>query len=169
MQLLEKAYAKIFGSYEIVEGGKPYQALMNLTGFPSDILYHNEISGDSLWKLIQKGARRDQPMIASVNSIVLNETRYIKAKGLADHHAYTVLTALTVMNEDEEPIRLIKIRNPYGTRGKREWQIEWKDTSEALKKYLSDQLGIDEEMDGIFWIRFENYIKYFYQTTICLF
>ena len=121
MQLLEKAYAKIFGSYEIVEGGKPYQALMNLTGFPSDILYHNEISGDSLWKLIQKGARRDQPMVASVNSIVLNETLYIKAKGLADHHAYTVLTALTVMDEDEEPIRLIKIRNPYGTRGKREW------------------------------------------------
>lgn len=45
----------------------------------------------------------------------------IKKKGLADHHAYTVLTALTVVDEDEEVIRLVKIRNPYGTNFKREW------------------------------------------------
>ena len=42
----------MFGSYEIIEGGKPYQAMLNLTGFPSDILHHNEIEPDSLWRLI---------------------------------------------------------------------------------------------------------------------
>ena len=52
VQILEKAYAKVFGSYEVVEGGKPYQAMLNLTGFPSDILYHDEIEEDSLWRLI---------------------------------------------------------------------------------------------------------------------
>ena len=64
-------------------------------------------------------------MVASVNSIALGETNIIKAKGLADHHAYTILTALSVMGDNEENIRLIKIRNPYGTRAKREWQLEW--------------------------------------------
>ena len=59
VQILEKAYAKMFGSYEIVEGGKPYQALCNLTGFPSDVLYHDEINGNNLWKMISNGAKRD--------------------------------------------------------------------------------------------------------------
>ena len=40
-------------------------------------------------------------MVASVNSKVLNETAAIKAKGLADHHAYTVLTALTVVDDED--------------------------------------------------------------------
>ena len=49
----------MFGSYEIIEGGKPYQAFCNLTGFPSDVLYHDEISGDALWKMIYKGACKE--------------------------------------------------------------------------------------------------------------
>ena len=66
------------------------------------------------------------PIVASVNSLVLGESSTIKAKGLADHHAYTVLTALTVMDSDlDDAIRLVKIRNPYGTRSKREWQNDW--------------------------------------------
>jgi len=76
-------------------------------------------------------------MVASVNSKALNETKAIKAKGLADHHAYTVLTALTVIDEDDRVIELVKIRNPYGSRYKREWQFEWQDSSEKLKKYLN--------------------------------
>ena len=65
-------------------------------------------------------------MCAAVNSVNLpGEIQNIKKKGLADHHAYTVLTALTVYDENQEAIRLVKIRNPYGTRSKREWQIEW--------------------------------------------
>ena len=136
VQILEKAYAKVFGSYEVVEGGKPYQAMLNLTGFPSDILYHDDIDEDSLWRLVQKAARKDQPMVTTVNSIALGETKVIKAKGLADHHAYTILTAISVMGDDDEVIRLIKIRNPYGTRAKREWQLDWQDMTEDHKQYL---------------------------------
>ncbi len=40
VNLIEKAYAKVLGSYEAVEGGKPYQAFLFLTGFPSDSIMH---------------------------------------------------------------------------------------------------------------------------------
>ena len=40
VQIMEKAFAKVFGSYEVCEGGKPYQAFLMLTGFPSEVLYH---------------------------------------------------------------------------------------------------------------------------------
>ena len=109
-------------------------------------------------------------MCASVNSVNMpGEVASIKKKGLADHHAYTILTALTVYDEEEQAIRLIKIRNPYGTRSKREWQLEWQDESDQLKRYLSEQLGIDANVDGVFWMKYDNFVKYFYYTSICLY
>lgn len=41
-------------------------------------------------------------MVASVNSITLGQKKVINNKGLADHHAYTVLTALSVMGDNGE-------------------------------------------------------------------
>ena len=41
-------------------------------------------------------------MVASVNSIQLGQKNVIKSKGLADHHAYTVLTALSVIGDNGE-------------------------------------------------------------------
>ena len=59
VQILEKAYAKVFGSYEIIEGGQPYQALCNLTGYPSDVLFHDALDENDMWKILQKAAERD--------------------------------------------------------------------------------------------------------------
>ena len=38
VNIIEKAFAKVLGSYEAIEGGKAYQAFMLLTGFPSDCI-----------------------------------------------------------------------------------------------------------------------------------
>ena len=40
--LLEKAFAKVFGSYCAIEGGDPQEAMLYLTGAPSDIIFHSE-------------------------------------------------------------------------------------------------------------------------------
>lgn len=47
VMLLEKAFAKAFGSYAIIEGGNPALAMRDLTGAP----YENKDSGDAkeLW------------------------------------------------------------------------------------------------------------------------
>lgn len=140
-----------------------------MTGFPSEILYHDEMTPDNLWKVVQKAARRDQPMVSSVNSIVLGEASVIKTKGLADHHAYTLLTVLTVVDEDGSAIRLVKIRNPYGSRSKREWQLEWKEHDTEYRKMLRAELGVDDELDGVFWMKFDDFIKYFYCTSVSLY
>ena len=60
-------------------------------------------------------------MVASINSVSLGQSETIKTKGLADHHTYTVLHALTVFDENDQFLRIVKIRNPYGSRAKREW------------------------------------------------
>ena len=113
--------------------------------------------------------RRDHPIVASVNSKTVKDTQSLKKKGLADHHAYTVLHAQTLTNESGDVLRLVKIRNPYGSRAKREWQLEWKDQSERDKVLLKEQMGIDDDLDGIFWMRIENYCSSFYCTSVCLY
>ena len=170
VQVLEKAYAKVYGSYEAIEGGKPYQAFNTLTGFPSDCIVHKGIDEDSLWERIREAAARDLPMVTSVNSVVLNQAADIKASGLADHHAYTLLTARTIIDpHDGSVVRLVKLRNPYGTRAKREWHGEWNSLTAWWMKQLRGQIAMDDKLDGLFWMAFNQYVQFFYMTTICLY
>ena len=61
-------------------------------------------------------------------------------------------------------IRLLKIRNPWGFK---EWTGDWSDKSPKWTTDLKDELGFENKDDGIFYISFEDYVKFFYITTIC--
>lgn len=135
--MLEKALAKVIGSYEAIEGGKPYQAFFFLTGFPSDVIYHDSIESGDLWENIIQGAKANMPMVASVNSTQMGLRKEIKDAGLADHHAYTLLDTKIVI-KDGKKHRLVLIRNPYGTRSKREWEGKWSDSSAELTNEMQE-------------------------------
>jgi calpain-15 len=60
VMLLEKAWAKVFGSYQRIEGGQAGEALPALTGAPVTVLNHEEIPNiDKLWKIISYADRRN--------------------------------------------------------------------------------------------------------------
>lgn len=43
MALLEKAYAKVHGYYFALRNGHPHEALMDLTGCPTETIYFQDI------------------------------------------------------------------------------------------------------------------------------
>ena len=50
--LLEKVFAKVYGSYNAIEAGNPMNAIRNLTGAPGANKYLSKFSLDELWDLI---------------------------------------------------------------------------------------------------------------------
>lgn len=50
--MLEKAYAKIYGSYEIIEGGNPAFAMRDLTGAPCENV--DSLDADGYWKYLEE-------------------------------------------------------------------------------------------------------------------
>jgi calpain-15 len=58
--LLEKAWAKIFGSYQAIESGIAGEALPALTGAPAKVLWHMETKNkDELWKTLLDADRKN--------------------------------------------------------------------------------------------------------------
>jgi hypothetical protein len=47
--ILEKAWAKINGSYEISDGGYEYEAISCLTGAPTHFISHRTAEKNELW------------------------------------------------------------------------------------------------------------------------
>jgi hypothetical protein len=50
--LLEKAYAKAYGSYFAIESGDPVNALNDLTGAPCETLENSKVTLNELWQFI---------------------------------------------------------------------------------------------------------------------
>ena len=67
--ILEKAWAKIFGSYSRVEVGDAGEALMPLTGCPvQSIELANYANKDNLWKFLFWADKSGFPMCCAANS-----------------------------------------------------------------------------------------------------
>ena len=156
--LLEKAWAKVNGGYAWINGGLVQEALVALTGFPSNIYKHIPNKQNELFETIQVGTA--QKTIMSVGS---RADESIEKTGLVLGHAYTLLEGKSYENNNLD-IDLIKVRNPWG---EGEWTGDWSDKSDKWTKELKKYFGVVDRNDGVFWISVDDYVKLFETTTIC--
>lgn len=75
--LLEKAYAKAYGSFMTIEGkgGSPRDALRDLTGAPTVIERHNKMSDDELWEFVHKAEERNWIICTGTNATAIREEK----------------------------------------------------------------------------------------------
>eukprot|EP00794_Sanderia_malayensis_P011154 gene11154-12326_t len=179
--LLEKAYAKLAGSYEALEGGSPAEALVDFTAGVSETIdlatgnFANELDKrKELFQKLQKYMDRQSMTSASINVTSRDEMEARLPTGLVKGHAYSI-TAVEKIKLGEsffssfntERLFLIRLRNPWG---EKEWNGAWSDGSAEWNKVSQKQrekLGITVENDGEFWMSFEDFCRHFSKITGC--
>jgi Calpain family cysteine protease len=162
--ILEKAYAKVHGSYAALEAGCHFDTIRDLTGAPG--FYWMTVE-DSHWPMMERFYHLKYPMSCGID-FKYNmpwSQQDLQNAGLVPMHVYSILGVCTVQASGKQQ-RLIKLRNPWGDA--MEWTGNWSARSpmwtSAVRKQIQNK-GIPLEdpaaQDGIFWMPFEDFRRFF--------
>ncbi|NP_001085997.1 calpain 9 L homeolog [Xenopus laevis] len=163
--LLEKAYAKLNGSYEALKGGSTLEAMEDFTGGVTET-YEIRSAPANLFEIMDKALKKGSMLGCSIDISSSSETEAKTPQGLVKGHAYSI-TATDVVNFQGQKVKLIRIRNPWG---QVEWNGAWSDNSSewniigAAEKNRLSQASLD---DGEFWMDFEDFKRHFDKLEIC--
>ncbi|XP_015269360.1 PREDICTED: calpain-13 [Gekko japonicus] len=161
--LLEKAYAKLRGSYQNLHWGYISEALVDFTGgvqISFDLQRHSSYLHEIVKAAVKSGCLMGctTPGGQSASNTELKN-------GIVLGHAYTVTWAAEVPYKDRKEC-LIRIWNPWGHG---EWRGPWSDGSAEwdqvpakYKNYLHQNKN-----DGEFWISYQDFIDNFSFLFIC--
>ncbi|XP_078693465.1 calpain-5-like isoform X2 [Branchiostoma floridae x Branchiostoma belcheri] len=182
--LLEKAYAKLAGCYEALQGGNTLDALVDFTGGVAEPISldkggyrEDEEKKEKLFKVMHKAAERGSLLTCSIRVTSRAEMEASTEMGLVKGHAYSVTAVkkvkvgesgmLSGLLGNQEKIYMIRMRNPWG---QKEWRGPWSDDSPEWQQVSSsekEKLGLVKEDDGEFWMSFDDWITHFSDAGIC--
>uniref|UniRef100_A0A8C1JPZ3 Calpain 8 n=1 Tax=Cyprinus carpio TaxID=7962 RepID=A0A8C1JPZ3_CYPCA len=188
--LLEKAYAKLNGSYEALSGGSTTEGFEDFTG---GIAENHDLSKAPpyLFKLMQKALTLgsllgcsidvsglyDQNLISRYEKFYFTitiyldiitssyETEAVTSLKLVKGHAYSV-TGAEEVHSYGRLVQLVRIRNPWG---QVEWTGPWSDNSKEWNSVQPEEkakLDYSGE-DGEFWMAYSDFIQQFSKLEIC--
>uniref|UniRef100_A0A674MZQ2 Calpain-1 catalytic subunit n=2 Tax=Takifugu rubripes TaxID=31033 RepID=A0A674MZQ2_TAKRU len=162
--LLEKAYAKLNGSYEALSGGSTTEGFEDFTGGVSE-MYELRSAPRDLPKIISKALDRGSLLGCSIDITSAFDMEAVTFKKLVKGHAYSV-TGLKEVNFRGRMERLIRVRNPWG---QVEWTGAWSDNSSEWNEIdPSEREDLHLKMeDGEFWMSFNEFKKQFSRIEIC--
>ncbi|CRK97524.1 CLUMA_CG010913, isoform A [Clunio marinus] len=167
--LLEKAYAKLHGSYEALKGGTTCEALEDFTGGVTE-MYELKEAPSNLFHILEKGFERNSMMGCSIEpdpNVLEAET----PQGLIRGHAYSITKAAMVdivTPNTTGKIPLLRLRNPWGNDA--EWNGPWSDKSPEwryIPDHAKEEIGLTFDQDGEFWMSYRDFLKYFDRMEIC--
>lgn len=114
--LIEKAMAKLNGSYESLIAGQTVEGLSALTGYPCDSIRlepgssnEEEIDLEMTWVRLLSMKEAGYALGASCGRTDIPNDKVFTDKGLLPRHAYSVLSVKEIYGN-----RLIQLRNPWG-------------------------------------------------------
>lgn len=173
--LLEKAYAKVYGSYTNLESGITScgitdllrkQAMMygfkrNSVNFQNpDKLFLKLKSLISSGYIVANGFQEQENRTNDTRSTGLNldpnsskwRVRNRETENVISGHAYGILRIYDL----SPSIRLVKIRNPWGRNS--EWQGDWSDKSSKWTEHpeIAEKVGFSPVNDGVFFMHIND-------------
>ncbi|KFQ26026.1 Calpain-2 catalytic subunit, partial [Merops nubicus] len=162
--LLEKAYAKLNGSYESLSGGTTTEGFEDFTGGIAE-WYELQKAPPNLFKIIQKALQKGSLLGCSIDITSAAETEAVTSQKLVKGHAYSV-TGAEEVNFRGAVQKLIRIRNPWG---EVEWTGKWNDNCpnwNGVDPEVRERLTRRHE-DGEFWMAFNDFLRHYSRLEIC--
>ncbi|KAH3806764.1 hypothetical protein DPMN_135090 [Dreissena polymorpha] len=164
--LLEKAYAKLSGSYEALDGGHGKDALVDMTGGVGESLklgdYSKPEQRKELFRILRTSKEKRALMSASISAEEQKAEEELSC-GLVIGHAYSVTAVREIKLGkglfaifSRETLEMVRCRNPWGGT---EWKGAWSDGKK--------ELGLTFDDNGEFWMSFEDFCQYFTKMDIC--
>nr|XP_055029043.1 calpain-1 catalytic subunit-like [Misgurnus anguillicaudatus]XP_055029044.1 calpain-1 catalytic subunit-like [Misgurnus anguillicaudatus] len=161
--LLEKAYAKLCGSFADLQGGFVSEALIDFSG---GVPLHFDLkeAPANLWNLMESAFKSSTLMGCSTPQGASSKNTVLP-NGIVEGHAYTVTGVYKVMSRGQ-PVRLVRMFNPWA---KGEWKGDWSDESPLWMTVSAEDrkncLSVSD--NGEFWMSVEDYTKSFDNMDIC--
>ncbi|XP_036211055.1 calpain-9 [Myotis myotis] len=163
--LLEKAYAKLNGSYEALKGGSAIEAMEDFTGGVAETFATKE-APENFYEILEKALQRGSLVGCSIDIKNSAESEARTPFGLIKGHAYTV-TGIDQVHVRGRKTALIRVRNPWG---QVEWNGAWSDSSpewRAVGPAEQQRLSHAALDDGEFWMAFSDFKAHFDKVEIC--
>ncbi|XP_029924953.1 calpain-1 catalytic subunit-like [Myripristis murdjan] len=160
--LMEKAYAKVCGSYGDMIAGNPSEAFMDFSG-RVHMNYKLTKQPSDLWDVMTRATQAKTMMGCATYG--QEKGKPGEEAGLVSGHAYAVTGVKQVLSEGME-VNLVRIWNPWG---RKEWNGDWSDKSELWETVSSDVRDqcLKVRNDGEFWMTLEDYCVYYEDMDIC--
>ncbi|KAM6180350.1 calpain-13 [Erethizon dorsatum] len=161
--LLEKAYAKLQGSYSHLHYGYLPDALVDLTG--GIVTTANLYSSPSNLLMTVKMAAKTGSLMTCATPKGPTDGSEVMENGLVSQHAYTVTGAEKIQYKTGQE-ELIRLWNPWGNT---EWRGRWGDGSQEWQETQDPkkmQLYHNKE-DGEFWMSCQDFQENFFSLFIC--
>ncbi|XP_056914969.1 calpain-8-like isoform X4 [Takifugu flavidus] len=160
--LLEKAYAKVCGSYSDMNAGSPAEALVDFTG-GVHICVQLSDPPLALWELMFRAGKSKSLMGCGTQGET--SANRVLSNGLVQGHAYTVTGVKQLMSQGRQ-VNLVRLWNPWG---QGEWNGDWSDESRLWNTVSSEDREMCHHMqnDGEFWMALEDFCRFFADLDIC--
>lgn len=165
VSVIEKAFAKYYGSYSELERGYVHHALRDLTGCESECVSLGSVSRGigkrTLWEQLLRYKSNDYILGVGTGSKDLAD-KEIQEMGIVFDASYTIYDIRQV-----DGYQLLKLRNPPGDH--EEWKGDWGDRSDLWTKRLKKKLGWSDVDDNTFWMSFDDFCNVFRYLYVCKF
>ena len=168
--IMEKAWAKLHGSFECTDAGENHDALAYLTGGVIKVL-NTSRKESSHFKILADALSEKDNEDAFVGC---GDCGYAQPKsdksagcrrvGLVTSHAYALLRVLDEADTGVRGLRMVQVQNPWGNT---EWNGKFSDKCPHWTPELKRKVGFSEaKNDGTFYMEWEDFISWFGQCRI---
>lgn len=146
MMLIEKAFAKLYGSYTAYERNSIEETFEYLTGKPAMQHVCDNMPEDTLWELIFTADKANSIMCATTKSS-------FEEIDIELRQYYTVISAYEIGQH-----KILKLRSPWG---KSTWTGDFSDKSSLWTEGMKKKIGYVNSEDGTICMTIKDFKKYF--------